>query len=418
MKKNEIMKQADIIKNKKAKKSAFLLGIIGGTVSAVFGVFFIIAAILGPSRLDFNENLLYTIFTLSFIILCAASLAGAFICRNRRVLGGWIMLGTAVALLVLMIWALIRSEMAITALFSDTTVRTLCIVVWIAGLFLSIASAVICLKADKVVIYIVCIFLTFLSIMPFFIMIINSTRSTAEIQQHAISFLPSGNLIKNYEVFGDKSFNPWTGFFNSFIISTSATILTIYFSTLTAYGLFAYRWKMRQPFFTTIMAVMMIPAQITGIGFYQFMYRIGMKDNMLALILPAIAAPMVVFFMRQYMISSLNLDIMASARIDGAGEFRIFNGIVLPIMKPAMATQAIFTFVFNWNNFFLPIIILTKQELYTMPIMVSLLKGDIYKTEYGTVYLALTLSVLPLFIIYFALSRYIVAGVALGSVKE
>jgi multiple sugar transport system permease protein len=273
-------------------------------------------------------------------------------------------------------------------------------------------------QIGRVVIYVVCIFLSILSILPFFIMIINSTRSSDEVQAHALAFLPSGHLLDNWSHIDGKSFNPLTGFLNSMIISTSATILAIYFSTLTAYGLFAYRWKMRQPFFTTIMAIMMIPAQVTSIGFYQFMFQIGMNNNLLALILPAIAAPMTVFFMRQYMFSSLNLDIVASARIDGAGEFRIFNGIVLPIMKPAMATQAIFTFVFNWNNLFMPMILLTKNTLYTMPIMVSQLKGDIYKVEYGTVYLALTLSVLPLFIIYFALSRYIVAGVALGSVKE
>ena len=273
-------------------------------------------------------------------------------------------------------------------------------------------------KKSKIVVYIVCIILAILSIMPFWIMIVNATRSTPEIQQHAISLIPSTFIEKNFEILNGKTFNPVTGFINSLIISTAATILSIYFSTLTAYSLFAYRWKMRQPFFTLIMAVMMIPTQVISIGFYQFMYQIGMTNNILALILPTIAAPMTVFFMRQYMMSSVNLDIAASARIDGAGEFRIFNSIILPIMKPAMATQAIFTYVTTWNSLFMPMILLTKKELYTMPIMVSLLKGDLYKTEYGTVYLALTLSVLPLLVVYFILSKHIIAGVAMGSVKE
>ena len=270
----------------------------------------------------------------------------------------------------------------------------------------------------SIFIYIICIFLAILSIMPFWVMIVNATRSTVQIQSHAISLIPSTHILNNFKVLTGKTFNPVTGFLNSVVISTGATVCAIYFSTLTAYALVAYEWKMRQPFFTMILAVMMIPTQVISIGFYQFMYRIGMTNNMLALILPAIAAPMTVFFMRQYMLPSLNLDIVASARIDGAGEFRTFNSIVLPIMKPAMATQAIFTYVTNWNNLFLPMILLTKKENYTMPIMVSLLKGDIYKTEYGAVYLALTLSVLPLFIVYFLLSKYIIAGVALGSVKE
>ncbi len=267
-------------------------------------------------------------------------------------------------------------------------------------------------------IYIVCIILAVLSILPFWIMIVNATRSTVQIQSHAISLIPSTHILENFKVLTGKTFNPVSGFVNSVIIATGATILSIYFSTLTAYSLVAYEWKMRQPFFTMILAVMMIPTQVISIGFYQFMYRIGMTNNLLALILPAIAAPMTVFFMRQYMLPSLNLDIVASARIDGAGEFRTFNSIVLPIMKPAMATQAIFTYVTTWNALFLPMVLLTKKENYTMPIMVSLLKGDIYRTEYGAVYLALTLSVLPLFIVYFLLSKYIIAGVALGSVKE
>ena len=187
---------------------------------------------------------------------------------------------------------------------------------------------------------------------------------------------------------------------------------------MTAYALVAYDWRLRKPFFTMIMCVLMIPAQVTTIGFYQFMYSIGMTNNFLALILPAIASPTTVFFMRQFMIPSLPMEILQSARIDGAGEFRIFNQIVLPMMKPAMATQAIFAFVSSWNNLFLPLILLTKNDKYTMPIMVSLLNGDIYKTEYGAVYLGLLLTVLPLFVIYFLLSKYIIAGVALGGVKE
>ena len=273
-------------------------------------------------------------------------------------------------------------------------------------------------KKSNVVIYIVCIVLGILSILPFWIMIANATRSTYQIQQHAISLIPSTHLLENLKVLTGKTFNPITGFLNSVVISTGATVCAVYFSTLTAYALVAYEWKMRQPFFTVILAVMMIPTQVISIGFYQFMYRIGMTNNLLALILPAIAAPMTVFFMRQYMLPALNLDIVASARIDGAGEFRTFNSIVLPIMKPAMATQAIFTYVTSWNNLFIPMILLTKKENYTMPIMVSLLKGDIYKTEYGAVYLALAMSVLPLFVVYFLLSKYIIAGVALGSVKE
>ena len=270
---------------------------------------------------------------------------------------------------------------------------------------------------SRTIIYIFCILLAFLSIMPFLIMIINATRSTTQIQQHAISFIPSSYLLNNFKILTGKSFQPWRGFVNSFIISGGATICAVYFSTLTAYALVVYNWRLRQPFFTFIMAILMLPTQVLSIGFYQFMYQIGMTNNFLALILPSIASPSMVFFMRQFMIPALPIDIICSARIDGSGEFKTFNSIVLPIMKPAIATQAIFAFVNTWNQLFLPQILLTDNEKYTMPIMVSLLKGDLYKTEYGSIYLGLTLTVLPLFIVYFALSKYIIAGVALGGVK-
>ena len=245
-------------------------------------------------------------------------------------------------------------------------------------------------KIFRVFAYILCIFLACLSLFPFIIMLVNATRDTPSIQSSPISFVFGSNLKRNFQILTSKDmFSPWVGLKNSLIISVCATALTVYFSTLTAYALVAYEWKLKGPFFAMILAVMMIPATITSIGFYQFMYRIGWTNNLLPLILPAIAAPGTVFFMRQFMIPALPMEIVQSARVDGASEFRTFNQIVL-----------------------------TKKEVYTMPIMVSLLNGDIYKVEYGAIYLGILLTVLPIFVIYFALSKYIIAGVALGGVKE
>lgn len=270
----------------------------------------------------------------------------------------------------------------------------------------------------KIVIYVVCIFLTILSVLPFWVMMVNATRSTYQIQTKAVSLIPSTNISKNINVLKEKqTFNALVGFKNSMIIATCSTLLAVYFSSLTAYAQVVYEWKLRNAFFSFIMGVMMLPAQVTTIGFYQMVYRIGLTDNFLMLILPSIQAPSMVFFMRQYLQPALPIEIVHSARIDGAREFYIFNFIVLPIMKPAIATQAIFSFVGSWNNLFTPMVILSKKENYTMPMMVSLLKGDIYKTEYGSVYMGLTLTVLPLIIVYIFLSKYIIAGVALGSVK-
>ena len=162
----------------------------------------------------------------------------------------------------------------------------------------------------------------------------------------------------------------------------------------------------------------MVPGTVTTIGFIQAVYRLHMSNKLFIFIVPAIASPMTVFFMRQYLQASLSMEIVQSARIDGAGEFKTFNRIVLPLMKPAVATQAIFAYVGTWNNLFLPLILLTDTEKKTIPVMVKLLNGDIYRREYGAIYLGLFITVLPLIVVYAFLSRYIVEGVALGGVKS
>lgn len=269
-----------------------------------------------------------------------------------------------------------------------------------------------------IVVYSVCIVLTILSIFPFLVMFINATRSTTDIQAKAISFIPGGNLSRNWSIIKNKGmFDAWAGFKNSCIISFASTFCAVYFSTLTAYSVVVYDWKFKNAFFTFVLAIMIIPGQVVSIGFYKMVYSVGLTNNFLPLIIPSIQAPATVFFMRQYMVGALSMEIVQSARIDGAREFRIFNTIALPIMKPAIATQAIFSFVSSWNQLFMPMILLKDKTKFTMPCMISLLKGDIYKVEYGSIYLGLSLTVLPLFVIYFALSKYIIAGVALGSVK-
>ena len=274
----------------------------------------------------------------------------------------------------------------------------------------------------KVFIYIVSIIFSIMTLFPFVMLIANSYKSTFEVQSSTLSLVsehPFANLKNNWKIITSKdAFHPGVGFKNSFIVATLSTILNVYFSCLTAYAITAYEWKLRDGFNAMIMAVMMIQGTVTMIGFYQMAYKIGMINKLSVLILPSIAAPMVVFFMRQYLQASLSMEIVQSARIDGAGEFRIFNQIVVPLMKPAIATQAIFAYVGSWNNLFTPMILLTDKNKKTLPVMVALLNGDIYKKEYGAIYLGLLATVLPLIVVYAFLSKYIVEGVALGGVKS
>lgn len=270
----------------------------------------------------------------------------------------------------------------------------------------------------KVFIVILLVFLSVLSLLPFWIMFVNGTRDTYSIQQ-GISLIPGSNLGENLKILSERSsFNISQGMINSAFISFSGTFLMVYFSSLTAYALVIYDFKLRHAAFTFIMVVLMIPAQVSAVGFIAFMYNLDLIDSFIPLIVPSIAAPAVVFFMRQYMLATLPFEIIEAARVDGARELYIFNRIVIPILVPAMATQAIFGFIMSWNSLFMPSMLLNSQDKYTLPMMVELLKSDRYRTEYGTVYLGIALTILPMFIIYMLLSRYIIQGVALGGVKE
>ena len=269
----------------------------------------------------------------------------------------------------------------------------------------------------SIVAHIVLIILSFMCLFFFYILFINATRSHADLQK-GFSALPGNYLLKNLSnVANDGTFPMLRGILNSLIVSGCSAAICTYFSALTAYGLYAYNFKLKKVAFTFIMAILVMPTQVTAMGFLRLITNMGMYDSLLPLIIPSIASPAVFYFMYSYLQSSLPLSLVEASRIDGCGEFRTFNQIVLPIMKPAIATQAIFSFVASWNNLFTPLVLLTDQKRYTMPIMVSLLKGDIYKTEYGSVYMGLTLTVLPLIIVYLLLSKYIIAGVALGGVK-
>ena len=274
------------------------------------------------------------------------------------------------------------------------------------------------LRGKRTLVHIVSILLCLLSLMPFLIMFVNATRENYDIQQ-GMSLIPGNMLAENIKTLNERqTFNVVGGMWNSFQISSLSTILALYFGTLTSYGLVVYSFRGRQAAFTFIMAVMMIPTQVSIVGFFTFMFRLGLTNTFWPLILPAIASPTVVFFMRQYMLSALPLEIVEAARIDGCSEVRTFNTIAMPLMKPALATQAIFIFIASWNRLFEPTMIISSQSKYTMPMLVALLRSDRFRTDYGTVYLALSLTVLPLFVVYFLLSKYIIRGVALGGLKE
>ena len=271
--------------------------------------------------------------------------------------------------------------------------------------------------------YIVCIILCFISIFPFYILIINSTLKSQDITT-GLKFLPGGEFFTNFKNLLNSTektngVNVLQAMLNSLIVTVPATILQIYFGSLTAYAVTAYNFKGKKFVWAFIYAIMMIPTQVSIVGFINVCQLTHMYGTFLPLIIPAIAAPTTVYFMKQYMETGLSLEIVEAARIDGSSEFATFNRIVLPLLKPAMATQAIFGFVGTWNNLYTPSIILaTEPNKRTMPMYVEALKANDKDRDWGLIYCGLLTTVIPILVMYFFLSKYIIAGVALGGVKE
>lgn len=279
------------------------------------------------------------------------------------------------------------------------------------------------LKIKSAILFIWFVILTIICLLPLYLLIINASHASSDIS-NGLHLLPGKYFGINFKsvVSGEMKlyFDAFNGYKNSLIITCCSCILTVFFSAMTAYGIHVYDFKIKEVSYTVILLVMMIPMQVTSAGFVAFMNKIGLLNSYIPLIVPAIAAPAVVYFMRSYMKSSFPLDIVEAARIDGCGEYRTFVSIAIPMMKPAIAVQAIFAFIASWNNFYTPSMILvdgnTKKK--TLPMMVQALQSSDTLNDNGAKYMAIALSIIPIIIAYVFLSRFIIAGVALGGVKE
>ena len=273
------------------------------------------------------------------------------------------------------------------------------------------------LGARRAIAYTVLILISILCLFWFYVLFVNATRSNSDLTAGFRAF-PSDNAIANWTNMLNSSLPVVRGMFNSLIVAGCSAVVSTYFSTMTAYAIHAYDFKLRKFMFTFILMVMTIPTQVTALGFIDLMDKMKLEDSYIPLIIPTIAAPATFFYMKQYMESALPLSLIEAARIDGSGEFRTFNNIVLPLMKPAIAVQAIFTFVSSWNNYFTPALILHNRNMKTLPILIAELRSaDFLKFDMGKVYMMIAFSIFPVIVVYLILSKHIVQGVAMGSVK-
>lgn len=271
--------------------------------------------------------------------------------------------------------------------------------------------------ARRAVAYTVLIIISFLCLFWFYVLFINATRSNGELGK-GFTAIPSTHLIENLTNLFTGTLPVLRGMLNSLIIAGLSAAACTYFSTMTAYSIHAYDYAGRKAIFTFILTIMMIPTQVTALGFVKLVQNLHLENNFIPLIIPSIAAPVTFFYLKQYMDSNLPGELIEAARIDGAGEVRIFNTVALPLMRPAIAVQAIFTFVSSWNNYFTPSLILHKDKAKTLPILIAQLRAaDWLKFDMGQVYAMIAFSIFPVIIVYLVLSKNIVGGVSAGAVK-
>ncbi|MDR2889584.1 MAG: carbohydrate ABC transporter permease [Lachnospiraceae bacterium] len=261
------------------------------------------------------------------------------------------------------------------------------------------------------------LFLTLLlliCVLPFLLVLINSTHTSIDIVTR-LNLTFGTALSENYEKM-QSSVNIWQGFGNSLMISVPFTALTGYFSALTAYGFSKYRFKGNKVLFWVVLFSMMLPSQLSIIGFYQLNLKLSLLNSFLPFILPGMANATAVFFLKGMIEQSIPDSLIEAGRIEGSSEIHIFNRLILPCIMPGVATMCIFNFVSSWNNYLGPLVIMTDNAKFPMPVMIAMIKG-LYQTNYGALYLAIAISVVPIIIVYIFLSRYIISGLTLGAEK-
>lgn len=274
------------------------------------------------------------------------------------------------------------------------------------------------LTLQRVFVYSVLGLLSFMIIFLFYTLLVNASRTHIDIQSGFSAYFGDYFGENLQKLLANDNINVINSMKNSLIIALSSAVLTTYVSALTAYAIHLYRFKGRQFIYMFILAVMMIPSQIASIGLVTILYSINLVDNYFVLIAPGIAAPATFFFVKQYLDSVLNIEVIEASRVDGAKELYTFHRVVLPMIKPALAIQFIFSFVASWNNFFLPSLIIQSPNKRTIPIVISLLKNSSPDSfDLGPVYMFMVFSIFPMLIVFIIFSRQIIKGITLGSVK-
>jgi lactose/L-arabinose transport system permease protein len=269
---------------------------------------------------------------------------------------------------------------------------------------------------QSVLLHAVMIPLALLFLLPIFWMIVSATRPDNQILNIPPTLIPGNYLQENWAIL-NRDTNFVRVMLNSVGISAIYTTLATLISAMGGYAFAKFRFPGRNLLFLTLVATLTIPYAVIVIPQYILVAsRLQLTNTWWAVILPGLANALGIFFMRQNMLS-VPSDLLEAARIDGAGEARIFAQIVLPIMKPALAAVAIVLFLFQWNDFLWPLLVLTNRSAYTIPVALGTLVG-LTRVSWGGIMIGTAIATIPFLILFLFLQRYFVAGITAGAVKD
>ena len=260
---------------------------------------------------------------------------------------------------------------------------------------------------------IILILMTLVMFFPLYIVFVMGTYYSEDIFK-GLPMLPSDYFLTNLKLVISKGF--FSAYLNSITVSVASVILSVLVSTMIGFALAKYNFKGKKFIFAFVMAIMMIPGQISMIGYMLEMRKMNLINTLLPLIFTWAAHPLGAFLMMQFISDGIPDELLESARLDGCSEPGIFFKIVIPCIKSGFVTLATLVFLWSWNNYVLPLILINKQELFTIPLMVNNL-SNAFRSDYGAIMCALGLSVLPMIVIFSLCSRTFIQGIAAGTVK-
>lgn len=251
---------------------------------------------------------------------------------------------------------------------------------------------------------------------PFAWMFSTSFKATGASFVWPPQWLPRPATLEQYQtLFARMNFARAT--LNSALVAVSVTLLGLLINSMAGYAFAKYQFPGRQKLFGLLLASMMIPGQVAMLPLFMMFNKLGLLNNYLGLIIPGMASMFGIFLLKQFM-TSIPDALLDSARMDGASEWRIFWRIVLPLTKPALATLGIFTFMGAWNDFLWPLIVMTREQMYTLPVALANLTGEEHRTQYELLMAGSVVVILPIAIAFLALQRFYMSGITAGSLKE